>query len=186
MNNFACSIKSMEIKDQILAENSKWNTDYVTQAIGDDRDKFMLVWHYVKNESPPLSTRAAWILENSCKRHPHFASTLLDQLIEILPEIKNHTIKRHLLKILSFSDLHEANLGRLFNDCLKLLESPKETVAAKAYSMQILFNISEIEPELKPELTIILETQMMESSSGIKARTKILLDKLNKQILNNS
>ena len=48
--------------------------------------------------------------------------------------------------------------------------------------MTILYNISNTEPELKWELITLFESQMDAESAAIFARSKILLQKLYKEI----
>ena len=171
----------MDLKGQILTENSKWNVDYITKEIGNDAETFRLLWSFLNTQAPPLSTRSAWVLESLSQKYPNLIEPYLKEIIERLPAVNNDTIKRHLVKILSFSILPEEYLGKLFDICLGFIESTKETVAVKVHSMQILYNISELEPELKPELIAIIENQSEKSSSGFKARGIMLLDKLIKE-----
>lgn len=54
-----------------------------------------------------------------------------------------------------------------------------EPPAIKAYSMQILYNISEYEPGLKGELLDIMEYQLeTQQSAGILAKARIIAEKL--------
>ena len=63
-----------------------------------------------------------------------------------------------------------------------MLENPGTAIANRAYSMTILYNISNQEPELKPELITLFESQKDSESAGVYARAKILLQKLYKEI----
>ena len=69
--------------------------------------------------------------------------------------------------------------GFLFDHSQQMLFDPREPVAVKAYAMQILFNISEDQQELKPEVVETLRQVMeMYPESGIQARCKNLIRKL--------
>ncbi len=171
----------MDLRAQILTENSKWNTDFIANEVGDDVKQVKILWNYIKNEDPPLSTRSAWVIENIFLSYREVLNLFIDEIIELLTDLKNSTIKRHLLKILSFSDLPDSQLGTLFNTCLNWIESPEEAVAIKVHSLQILYNISELEPGLKPELMEVIQNQMERESSGFKARGSRLIDKLRKE-----
>ena len=59
--------------------------------------------------------------------------------------------------------------------------NPKEALAIKVHSMQIMYNISETEKDLKPELASIIEYQYDLNSVGFKSRADKLLKKLYKQ-----
>jgi hypothetical protein len=65
---------------------------------------------------------------------------------------------------------------------MKTLTSAKEPLAVRVHAMQILYNISEKEPDLKPEILAIFEHVMENHSSpGIISRGKKLVQKLRKQ-----
>ena len=49
--------------------------------------------------------------------------------------------------------------------------------------MQVLFNISEKETDLKQELIFIIENQLTNASAGLQNRGSKLLEKLNKSLI---
>ena len=73
-------------------------------------------------------------------------------------------------------------MAHLFDLCYGLVESPGTAIAVRANAMTILYKISNIEPELKIELITLFESQGDTESVAIFARSKILLQKLYKEI----
>lgn len=171
----------MDIKEQLMTENSKSNAEYIANSIGNNREKYNSLWEIVKSESVTLSTRAAWVFEIISIKHSDIFESIISEVIYLLSKIKNRSVRRHLLKILSYKNIPAADLGNLFDCCLNWVESPSEPVAVKVHCLQILYNISEIENDLKPELIAIISNQMERESSGFKARGQMLLEKLNNE-----
>jgi hypothetical protein len=90
--------------------------------------------------------------------------------------------KRHFLKLLSMNEIPEQHFGFLVDYCLDTLGSGKEPPAVRVHAMQVLFNISEKEPEFKPELMVIIEHEMeFHSTPGILSRGNKLVKKLHQQ-----
>jgi hypothetical protein len=80
------------------------------------------------------------------------------------------------------NEIDEEYFGFLVDFCLDKLSSDKEPPAVRVHAMQILYNISEKVPELKPELIAVIEHEMTyHSTAGILSRGSKLVKKLQKQ-----
>ena len=102
-------------------------------------------------------------------------------MIDFLKISKYDNQKRHFTKILStrnLNELDEDHLGILIDRCFTWLEDPIYPTAVKMFSMQIIYNYIEAEPDLAPELIAIIENQYAESSPGFKNRGDKILKKL--------
>ena len=92
--------------------------------------------------------------------------------------------KRHFLKLISLNKIDEKHYLFLMDYCLDAFTSGKEPVAVRVHAMQILFNLSENEPDFKPELLAIIQHEMeLHPSAGIHSRGKKLAKKSHRQIL---
>ena len=91
-------------------------------------------------------------------------------------------VKRDLLRVIARSELPEDNLGVLLNNCFEWMQSADEPPSTKVHSMQIVYNVSQYEPDIKPELISIIEDQMPKNSVGYKNRGSKLLKKLYMEI----
>ena len=80
------------------------------------------------------------------------------------------------------SPLPQKYFGELMNICFDWLISPRESVAVKVYAMEILYRLSEIEPELKKELADSIEWRITEGTPGFKNRGVKTLKKLYKEM----
>jgi hypothetical protein len=168
----------MNIREQLKAELSKWNTDLVSEYVGEDRDRFHELWNLLFPEGYPISPRAAWAIESACGKHPHLLKPYMDELLKALSRVENHGIKRHMMKILTFQDIPEEYLGNLIDLCFLWIEDPDIPVAVKVHSMQIIYNAIQQFPELKAEFIAVVEDQIPKNSPGFKSRARRLIAKL--------
>lgn len=129
------------------------------------------------------SWRAAWIADKINEQHPGIVKPWILQITEGLKGLKHTGKKRQFLKLVSLCPISPEHRGFLVDYCLACLDSPAEPPAVKAHAMQILYQISEYEPELKEELLQILEFEIeISESAGIKARARRLSEKLAKEV----
>lgn len=128
-----------------------------------------------------LAFRASWTLTKVCDRYPEIIYPYLAQIVETLSKIDFEGTQRCLLRILSLSDLEKISSrhhGLLANFCFNTLNSGISAIAVKAFSMDILYRLSLIYPELANELSSTIRILMEDGSAGIKARGRIILRKL--------
>ena len=135
------------------------------------------------NSNYPRRWRAAWVADKINDRCPEFIDPYLKDFIAALDTELSPGIKRHILKLISMHEIPEVHLSFLLNYCLKCFASPGEPVAVRVHAMQILYNISEKEPEFKPELlTIIQHEAEIHATPGIRSRGNKLTKKLHQEI----
>jgi len=84
------------------------------------------------------------------------------------------------------NDLPLAQLGFLTDFCIGVFTSAKVPVAVRVHAMQVLYNITEIQPELKTEILLIIEHEMENHfSAGILSRGNKIANKLRLHITMN-
>ena len=117
----------------------------------------------------PLSLRAANTVEIIDSQMPSLIKPYYSKMINALSGFKVDGVKRCFLKIFTrHTDLDNEKLSCiLINACFAFLASPEETVAVKVYSLEILYRISNKEPELKNELIFAILDQSDKNSGGI-------------------
>lgn len=143
-------------------------------------DEFMKLVYKDKN---PISMRAAWLIYLVAEKHPELVHPHIQRLLETIPVAKVDGVRRIGLKLLMlcYGDLHEEQLGILIETCFNFLGNPKEAIAIRAFSLDIILKTTEKYPELIPEFTSVIETIMPEASVGLKQRCKKALEKLRNQ-----
>ena len=172
----------MDIREFLRIDSSRLNADILVDKIEENPHVLGTVWDIMFEDSYPLSMRAGRVIYLFCQKHPYLIEPRVEEILEHLPSVKTESVLRNLLGILSVLKLPEDHAGRLFDICFSIVESPRAAIAHKAYALTILYNISEMEPGLKPELIALFEGQMDTESSGIKSRTRNLLKKLYREV----
>jgi hypothetical protein len=131
----------------------------------------------------PNSWRALYLADKLHESNPEIIQPYLNEMVEKLKTEQHHGKKRHFLKLISQNNIPERFFGFLIEYCLNTFTSGKEPVANRVHAMQILYNISESEPDLKQELLITIQQEIeLHPSPGIRSRGKKLLKKLQKQL----
>lgn len=131
----------------------------------------------------PNSWRAIYVADKLHENNPEIIQPYLNEIVEQLKTEKHHGKKRHFLKLISQNNIEKRFFGFLMDYCLNTFTSGKEPVANRVHALQILYNISENEPDLKPELFAIIQQEIeLHPTPGIRSRGNKLLKKLKKQI----
>jgi hypothetical protein len=85
------------------------------------------------------------------------------------------------MKIISLSDitvLTRKNQGILADYCFRMLRSGFSSIAVKAYSMEIIYRLAQVYPEITGELAATINMLQDEKSAGILAKGRIILKRL--------
>ncbi|HQH18798.1 MAG TPA: hypothetical protein PKZ43_04525 [Bacteroidales bacterium] len=130
----------------------------------------------------PLSLRAANTIEIIDSKKPELIKPYYKKIINGFPEYKIIGVKRCLLKIFTrHTDIKEELVCKLIDFCFAFLSSPKESIAIKAYSLQILYAISNKEDALKKELISVIFDQREKNSTSFYNFGNQFLKKLLKE-----
>jgi len=175
----------MNFRDQLLAELSKQNTDYMASVIGKNEELFKEIIAVALSSETNVSGRAFWVVETIWLKYPYLINSYINDLIDFLPKTRKDNQRRHSLKILSSIDLRsldEDRLGILIDRCFNWLEDGINPTAVKMFAMEIIYNYVLIEPVLATELIAVIENQLEDSTPGFKNRASKLLKILYKYI----
>jgi hypothetical protein len=177
-------IFALMTKEELLGFLDSW--DNMTLLFNDReqaKHHFPMLMKIALTGTDRLSWRASWAADKINEMIPGIAADWIDKLVEALPHLDHHGKKRQFLKLISLYPIPEQSESFLFNYCLDKLTSSGEDISVRVYSMQILYNISEIETGLKEELLQIVEQEMeYRSTPGIRTRGKKLVTRLRKEI----
>ena len=171
-------------KTDLLVLIESWdNLTFISSEVLAHPEYYPVLMEVALYSKHPKSWRAAYLVDKINNDNPDLILPYVDKMIEQL-KLENHSgKKRHLLKLISLNKIPELQHGFLLDYCLNIFTSAKEAIAVQVHAMQILFNISEKEPQLKPEILAVIEHEMeYHSTAGILARGKKLAGQLRKQI----
>lgn len=172
---------SVSLEDR-LSDSSKYTIDLVSKEVGGDEKQFADLLELAYLQKPSVSARAGRAAYQVAMNHPWIFDKHKNKLINTLPTLDNESVQFVLAKILVDAPLtnDEDSLGILMDYCFENATAVKTKIALKAYCYYILYNISEVVPEIKPELKMVIEEQLPFASAGIKSISYKLLKKLNK------
>ncbi|UCH14421.1 MAG: hypothetical protein JSV22_00285 [Bacteroidales bacterium] len=167
--------------ESMLVDSSRIIADIVAENVGDSPEHFKKLIDLAFSGKEKIAMRASRVATFCVQKYQHLIEPYLDRIIQELPE--DESIRKNFMKILAETPLKftEEQLGILVDKSFEILMNDKSSIANKAYSMELLYKISEIEPDLKNELIPVIEEQIPTGSSGVKLIGKRLLKKLYKE-----
>lgn len=136
---------------------------------------------YSYSSDQRLAFHSSWALAKVSDNNPEMISQDLPYIIETLDKLKSESAQRSLLRIISLSDINELSKkhqGILTDYCFTILKSGFSAIAPKAHSMEILYKLALIYPELANELAATVRMLQGEGSAGILARGRSIMKKL--------
>lgn len=164
----------------ILSDSSRVTADSGVSLISNNT-KFFEQLYFISFSSPyPYCMRAARIIQLYCEKDASFIKPLINEVIQLISSCKVSGVKRSYLKVLNETiDLRTLeDSGLLVKICFDWLMSMKEDTAVRIYCMDILYKITAIEPDLKPELISSIAFYFNNSSVGFRNKAKKILQKL--------
>ena len=169
----------MNIVQEVLREHSRAMRDRVVRYVGKNPARFKeLVAIFLKGPYR-VTQRASWPLSYSVERHPELIKPHLNRIIKNLetPGIPDFA-KRNTIRLLQFIRIPISLQGPVVSICFGYLNSPKETVAVRVFSMTVLASIAMKRTELKQELRIIIEDKLPYESPAFISRARRILKEL--------
>lgn len=159
------------------------NIELVSKELSENPHEFKVLLSLALNNPQQKSWRAAYLVDKIHDENPEIVIPYLPAIIEKLKTEENASKRRHWLKLISMNSIQKKYFGYLFDYCIGVFTSAKEAIAVRVHAMQILYNISEYETDLKPEVLEIIEHELeYHSTAGIRSRGRKLAKKLSDQI----
>ncbi len=175
----------MDIKAEILKEHSKEQTIKIASYIGNNQNRFdELIALMLKGEKK-VAQRAAWIMNYCVEAKPDIINPHIEELLHNLQNPVHDAIKRNTLRALEYIEISEDLMGLIAEICFEFLDSTKESIATRVFSMSALYKVCQKEPGLSNELKLVIEDHYPHGSAGFKSRAKRILkgiEKLEREI----
>ena len=167
-----------DLKGFIEEDISKERVLALTMGNSKPKELAATLWEMTMRNEHPLSWRAMWFLEHLGADNHEIVRPYLEEIVNEFTNFEFDGQKRSALKILQMFPVTDYDYGVVLNFCFDLILSNNEPIAIRSFAMQIVFDIAQIEPELKPELKHAIMLILPESSKGIKSKARKLLAKL--------
>ena len=170
-----------ELQRMIHSMMSVQEADWIASTATDNPAVTRKLLEYSYSEDRKLSFRASWTLSKVFDKNPEMIQPYLQDMVEKLNSLDNESTQRSFLRIISLADISKMSLkhhGFLADHCFKAMNSGFSAIAIKAYSIEIIYRLALIYPELANELSASISMLQGEGSAGIIARGRIILGKL--------
>jgi hypothetical protein len=167
-----------------LYDSSRRIVDIGISLVEQQPELFTSLFELALSQCGKYSLRALRIVCYLFERDPDKYDKYLDIILYHTEKETDESKKFNFLRIFKFCKLPEDDekLGLLTNICLNALESQVKRIAVKVYSIDILYRISLVYPELNSELIYYLEKYMIDSSPAFFSRASKILVKLKKEL----
>ncbi len=170
-----------ELQDMVNRMISMKEAEWVATSAIENPAIFKKLLEFSFSADKKLAFHSSWTLTKVCDKYPGLIIPYLGMIIESLDKIENESAQRSFLRILSLTEMDKVDSsfhGMLADHCFNALNSGFSAIAIKAYSMEILYKLSVLYPELTNELAASLSNIQVQASGGILARSRIILDRL--------
>lgn len=171
--------------EQSLREllNSWENLPLTIQYLSDHPEYMKMLVNLSMDDSVAYGWRFCWMMNKIHDKNPNIFFPYLLLLIDNLQNTNDRSKIRELLRLIASFSIPENKISLMLDYCMQKFTSGSEPVAIRVHAMQILYNISEQEPDLKHELAELIAQEIeFHPSAGIQSRGSKLIRKLKKQI----
>jgi len=177
------ALQQYNLRELLLKGNSRSYTDFVADIVTKRPELVNELWEIYLAMEEPVSRRAAWIIDTASENKSDWVSPFLPQLIVKLPDFNHDGLKRHALRMIARNPFPEGAEGELMNIAFEWLISTTESVAVKMYCIQILYRLSEKEPDILQELYDTIEFQISDGTPGFKSIGSKMMRQIDKDIM---
>ena len=170
-----------ELQSMINRMISMKEADWIATSAIDNPAIFNKLLEFSFSDDKKLAFRASWTLTKVCDKYTEVIYPFLPGIIEELARLENESVQRSFLRIISLSDINRIGTrhhGILAEHCFTALRSGFSAIAIKAYSMEVLYKLALLYPELVNELSASVNMLQGEGSAGIVARGRMIMKKL--------
>jgi 8-oxo-dGTP diphosphatase len=175
------ALNDEELRAMINRMMGMKEADWIATSAIDNPIVFRKLLEFSYSDDKKLAFHASWILSKACDKFPELMDPFLEGTVETLDKIENESTQRSFLRIITQCDLNKISNkhhGLLADHCFAALKSGFSAIAIKAYSMDILYKLALIYPDLTAELTETINMLQDDQPAGIMARGRIILNKL--------
>jgi len=166
----------MDLRETILQEHSKAQTNKIIKWIGSDQKRFDELFKLFLNDEYRVVQRAAWPLSYCVINHPELIQKHFTKLVKNLQKPgTGDAVKRNSVRLLQHTSIPRKLHGEIMNICFNYISDPEEKVAIKAFSLTVLQNLCHQYPEIRQELKTIIEDRCDYETVAFRSRAKKIL-----------
>lgn len=166
----------MNLVKEILRDHSKAQCTKIRNYVGRNPERFAGLVSVFLAGPYRVTQRAAWPLSYCVEDHPELVKPHLRKLLSNLGKPGLHdAVKRNTVRLLQYIDVPKSLQGMAVEKCTRYLADPGEAIAVRVFSMTVLANIAQQQPDLKAEIRILIEDQLPYATAAFRARARKVL-----------
>jgi hypothetical protein len=166
----------MHLRDAILKEHSKTQTSRIVKYIGSDAKRFKELIRIFLTGPYRITQRAAWPISVVAESQPQLLKPHLKTILDFARKPNVHdSVKRNAVRLLQFIDLPKNLHGNIAHLCFQFLQDKQESIGVKCFSLSALAEVAKSNPDLRPELKLIIEDQLPYAPPGFRSRAHRIL-----------
>lgn len=167
----------MKLREVILKEHSKSNTDKIVKWVGNSKTRFDELMHLFLTDEYRVVQCAGWSLSYCAIAHPEFVSKHFKEFFKLLKDENAHpAVRRNILRLLPFVEIPSNYHGEAIDQCVRFLSTPGQKAAVKAFSLHVLQNLARPYPEIVREVELIISDQWDREPPSFRSRAKKFLE----------
>ena len=171
----------MDIRKILLQEYGKRGISKIVDYVGVNKDRFNQLINIYLEGPFRLTQKAAWPLSYCVQNHPELIYPHFGKILRFLKKPGIHdAVKRNTMRFLQFIKIPSKYRGEVANTAFGYLQDNTEAVAIRVFSMTVLANIAQEEPDFKKELKIVIEDHLPYAKPAFRSRAKKVLSQIDK------
>ncbi len=168
----------MNLREEILAEHSKAQTNKIIEWIGSSQKRFDELVHLFLTDEYRVVQRAAWPIGIIAQTYPLLLRKHLTVFVSMLRKPGLHNaVRRNITRLLQYVSIPEALKGDVMDACFSFICDVQEKAAVKAFSLTILEQLAKEYPEILPEIITVIEERWDYETAAFHSRAKKILKK---------
>ena len=168
----------MNIRQQLLHNYSKESVEAIVTYVGDRTERYAeLMQIFLYGEWREVQ-HASWAVGRCAEKNATLAIPYLPAMMEKIKHPHHNAVQRNVLRLFQFITIPEELLGETVDVCFKILNDPQIPVANRVFSMTILHNACQREPDLANELRETIEVHLPTGSAALRSRGNKILKAL--------
>ena len=169
--------------EELLGDSSRNTILIGVKLVEENPELYRDFFDFAMKDNGVFGQRSGRVIQILAQKNPKQVKPYIHAIARKITVAKSEGLRRSFLRVLMdhYNELAENDLGLITEACFRWV-SGDEKPAIKVYSLEILYRVSNLYPDLKPELMAVIESIMPHESKGIKSRGSKMIGILTKEI----
>ncbi len=144
--------------------NSRFDKNAFYQKVHENKSTFLECVNIALENQEPISWRATWVLEHSISKNDDRLIPFINDFLEVFPH-RPEGHQRCILRVLRRMSLDEEQESRYFDHCMGTWENRGSIPSLRITALEEILKIAKKYPELKSEISFLLDPMYGEGLS---------------------